>query len=630
MTDGSEPSAYEFGGHRLEPRHRALTRLPDTPVDLNDKAFDTLVYLVENAGRLVTKGELLRALWPTTVVEENSLYAAVSALRRALKDDSASPALIATVAGRGYQFIAGVRKLDAPPPEAAPPPAPDRPAPAPPRPRPVRTRWWAAAAALPIAAGIVAIAMRYLPPDKPAPPQRITTLAVLPFKPLTTDDRNESLELGMAETLIAGLNDARLSVTPLSSVRRYAGVEQDGLAAGRELGVQAVLEGHMQRAGDKLRVSARLLNVADGRQLWAQRYDERFTDIFSVQDAIAERVQLALTAELAGRPPQALHRYTEDAEAYQQFANGRYHALRLALPEALAHFEQAVALDPGFALAYVGIAQTRSMLGVFGAVAPRETFPQALQAVEKALELAPELGEAYASLAHIKVQYEHDWPGAMRAFDRAIALNPGYSHSHEWLGLHLATRGRFDEGTAELRTAQALEPAQPVFSALIGMVLVYQRRYAEAIEQLESTLEMNPDFPTTNAYLALAYLRRGDYDKALAHLERTRTLAPGSGAYRAQVYAFSGRRDEAVGELERLLASAKQRYVPAYDIATIYAALGNADETFRWLERAFEERSQLIHWLPWDAVFDGIRADARYAPLFARLPAALEPPGEGP
>jgi DNA-binding winged helix-turn-helix (wHTH) protein/TolB-like protein/Tfp pilus assembly protein PilF len=610
----------EFGGFRLDPGRRLLSRMGGEPVILTDKAFDALVYLVEHAGRLVTKDEMLRTLWPATVVEENSLYVTISALRRSLKDESGGERLIATVAGRGYQFVAEVRAVTAPAPAEA-PQSIER----------AKARNWHRPAAigaiivLAIAA-IVAVTRRGEPTRDLSGPVR--TLAVLPFKPLTAADRNESLELGMTETLITGLNGGNLSVTPLSSVRRYAGMEQDGLAAGQALGVQAVLEGHIQRAGDKLRVSARLLSVGDGRQLWAQRYDERFTDIFSVQDAIAERVRAALTVELAGRPSPALRRYTENAEAYQQFANGRYDAQRLALPEALANFEQAVALDPGFALAYVGIAEIHSALGVFGAVAPRETFPQALTAVEKALELAPDLGEAYASLGHIKVQYEHDWPGAARAYRRAIELNPNYSRAHQWLGLYLATRGRFDDGIAELRTAQALEPAQPVFSALIGMVLVYQRRYDAAIEQLESTLEMNPDFPTTNTYLALAYLRRGDYAKALHHLGRTKTATPGSEAYRGQIFALSGRRDEAGRELEKLIASSKRRYVPAYDIATIHASLGNVDETFAWLERAFEERSQLIHWLPWDAVFDGLRTDTRYAPLVARLPAALESPGD--
>lgn len=619
MSIANAPVAFEFAGFRLEPQRRTLSRIDGGPVALTDKAFDVLVYLVEHAGQLVTKDDLLRALWPNTVVEENSLYVAVSALRRAVKDESGAPRLIATVAGRGYQFVADVRALAAAPSSVAAPAATSS----------AQGKWrlpLAAAAVLALAAGIGAAV--FMGRDVPeAEPQRSgLSLAVLPFRPLTPDDRNESLELGMTETLIAGLNAGGLSVSPLSSVRRYAGMEQDGLAAGRVLGVQAVLEGHIQRAGEQLRVSARLLNVSDGRQLWAQRYDEPFTDIFSVQDAIAEKVRAALTVELAGKDSAAMPHYTDDAEAYQQYANGRYHMLRLALPEALAHFQQAVARDPGFALAHVGIADVHSILGVFGAVAPHDTFPQAQQAVQKALAIAPELGAAHATLGHIKVQYELDWSGAERAYRRAIELDPDNAFTHQLLGLYLALSGRFDDGIAEIRRAQALEPAQPATSALIGMVQIYQRRYDQAIGQLQSTLEMEPNFPTTNTYLAVAYLRRGEFDKATEYLDRAKALAPGSAAYRGQIFALSGRRAEAQQELERLQALSKQRYVSAYDIATIHAALGETDETFDWLGRAFEERSQLIGWLPWDAVFDGIRSDARYAPLVDRLPAAVNPP----
>lgn len=617
-TEGSV--VFEFGGFRLEPQRRMLSRIDGAPVGLSDKALDTLVYLVERAGQLVTKDELVRTLWPTTVVEENNLYVVISALRRALKDDSGAGRLIATVAGRGYQFVAEVRavsKATLGQGSSAPAVGPTTPAALPSG----RSRLRLAVAVgavltLVIGIGAAVIALRQ-PPASQSPASQVT-LAVLPFKPLTPDDRNESLELGMAETLIAGLNTGGLSVSPLSSVRRYAGVEQDGLAAGRALGVQTVLEGHIQRVGNQLRVSARLLNVSDGRQLWAQRYDEAFTDIFSVQDTIAAKVRAALAAELTGEAL-ALRRYTEDAEAYQLYANGRYHLHRIALPQALTHFEQAVARDPNFALAYVGIAETRSILGVFGAVAPHDTFPQARRAVDKALEIAPELGEAYASLGHIKVQYEHDWAGAERAFRRAIELNAGNARGYQWLGLYLGYRGRFDEGIVQLRRAQALEPAQPVYSALIGMVMIYQRRYDEAIEQLRLTLEMDPDFPTTNTYLAAAYLRRGEYDKVLEHLVRMKSPTPGSAGYLGQTYALSGRRAEALQELERLLALSKDRYVSAYDIATIYAALGEADETLGWLGRAFEERSQLVGWLPWEPVFDGIRTDARYAALVKRL-----------
>ena len=258
---------------------------------VNDKAFDALVYLIEHAGQLVTKDDLIKALWPDVVVEENNLYVVISALRRALKDESGSQRLIATVAGRGYQFVAEVQvgaiaaaNEVATPPEAAKAGLPKR-----------RIAW--AAGALLAMLGIAATVIALRPAAAPA---SVVTLAVLPFKPLTAADRNESLEFGMAETLIAGLNADRLSVSPLSSVRRFAGSEQDVLAAGRALGVQSVLEGYIQRAGGQLQVSARLLDVNDGRQLWAERYNVAFTDIFSVQDAIAAKVRAALRVQLAG------------------------------------------------------------------------------------------------------------------------------------------------------------------------------------------------------------------------------------------------------------------------------------------------------------------------------------------
>ena len=610
MSDPSDLPVYEFGEFRLEPKRRMLSGPGGEPLPLSDKAFDALAYLVQHAGRVVTKDELLRALWPTTVVEESSLYVAISAVRRALKDDSAAPAprFIATIAGRGYQFVADVRV-------AAAQGVPQR-----------RSRVSARLAigvGLAVAALAAAVAFVWLQSERDVSPSAATrTLAVLPFRPLTPGDRNESLELGMTQTLIAGLNTGQLSVTPLSSVRRFGSMEQDALEAGRALGVQTVLEGHLQRAGDQLRVTARLLDVQSGRQIWAERYDERFTDIFDVQDAIAARVRTSMAVELGAVEPPALRRYTESAEAYQQYANGQFHLQRLVLPQALTHFEQAVALDPEFALAYVGIADVRAIIGVFGIVAPRDTFPQALAAVNRAMSLAPDLGEAYAALGHIKVQYEHDWAGAERAYRRALELNPLDPRAHGFYGIFLGTCGRFDEGIERLRRAQELEPANAAYSALIGMLLVYQRRNDRAIDQLESSLQMDAAFPPTITYLAFAHLRRGDYQLASSYLDRLHAPAPGSGAYRAQILALSGQRAAAVQELDGLLAMSRERYVPAYEIATIYAALGDQDETFRWLGRAFEDRSTLIAWLAWDPVFDGIRDDPRYRPMYEKLPAA--------
>jgi tetratricopeptide (TPR) repeat protein len=427
----------------------------------------------------------------------------------------------------------------------------------------------------------------------------------------------------MTETLISSLHGSTLKVSPLSAVRGYANPEQDAIQAGRALGVQAVLEGYIQRDKDRLRVSARLLNVADGRQMWAGRFEEPFSDIFSVQDAIATKVWSALTPRVVAGEAQSLHRQTTNADAYQFYVNGRYHRLqRLSadgLRQSLADFQQAIALDPGFALAHVGIAEVHAVLGVFGIVAPRDAFAQAKKAVDRALELDPDLGAAHASLGHIRTQFELDWLGAEQAYRRAIELDPYYAPAWQWRGILLGLTGRFDQAIESMRQAQALDPVTPAYSALVGMLMMYDRRYDDAIEQLTRTLEMNPELPTARVYLAATFLRTGRYDEALAQLDRVRTATPGSAGYRGQALALSGRRSEALAEAQRLERESSVRYVSAYDVATVYAALGDTGRALDWLERAFSERAQLIGWLPREPVFDSLRGEPRYAALVAQL-----------
>ncbi|MEX2126022.1 MAG: winged helix-turn-helix domain-containing protein [Woeseia sp.] len=619
---------YEFGEFQLHVARQSLYhKLADRWTALTPRVFDTLLFLVEHPQDLLDKPRMMTAIWPDVIVEENNLDQNISTLRHLLGERRGDQRYIVTVRRRGYRFVAPVRKLAASnlpvcdlvatggerAAEAG--DLPERPGTIGPR-----MKLWGIPGLTALA--IVAMLTQWQDDEQPGaviPPTQ--TLAVLPFRPLTATDRNESLELGMAETLIVRLNNSRLVVSPLSAVRRYGDPGQDAVAAGRALGVDAVLEGYLQRDRDRLRVSARLVKVGDGRQLWADRYDESFTNVFSVQDAIATKVWAALTPELTGEEP-PFRRYTEDAEAYQLYVSGRFHRRRgseTGLRKALEFFHQAVERDPNFAPAHVGLAESYAALAVFGIAAPHSAFPQARQAVDRALELAPELGEAYASLGHIKVQYEHDWSGAELAYTRAIELNPNYAPARQWFGLYLSLSGRFGEGLEQMYYAQSLEPSSPLYPAMIGMLLTYQRRYDEAIEQLEKTLEMEPGLATARTYLAMAYLRQGEYDLAMQHLGESSSLTPGSAAYLGQIYALSGRRSDAEAEIEQLTAESQRRYVSAYDISTIYAGLGKSDETFAWLERALDERSQLIGWVPWDPVFDGIRSDPRYPEVVRRL-----------
>ena len=622
---------YRFGEFELDLEAFQL-RLRGGPVKLERRPLDLLVMLVSQHGRLVAREDIISALWPGNVIIdfESGLNTLVRKVRSALGDSSEHTQFIETVPGRGYRFIAPVTLVATATPSA--------PVTEPPAAQPPRKKWRPAAIAI-SSSVVLAVAAIFgwrtghltsdLTSNSVAPAQTsaqpaadgVIQLAVLPFRPLTTSDRNESLELGMAETLIAGLNGTgRLQVSPLSSVRRFAGAENDAVSAARQLGVTAVLEGYIQRADNRLRVSARLLDAKNGRQLWADSYDEAFMDIFSVQDAIALRVRAALMPEFVVQSAGLSHK-THDAEAYQLFANGRFYLRRneIGMRRSIEYFEQAVARDPGFAEAYVGLAESYSLLGVFGAMAPNEAFPHARAAVDRALALDPELGEAYASLGHIKAQYERDWPGAEAALRRAIELSPSFAPAQQWYGHYLAYIGRIEDGLAQVRKAQALEPASPSYGALVGMFLNYQRRYDEAIEQLTKTLETDADLDLAHTHLAVAYMYRGEYERAVAHLSRITSVAPGSGGYLGQIYAFSGRRADALGEIERLEALFERHEAAAHDIASIYGALGDADQAFLWLDRALQDRSQLLGWIRWNPAFDSIRADPRYAAFMRRL-----------
>jgi DNA-binding winged helix-turn-helix (wHTH) protein/TolB-like protein/Tfp pilus assembly protein PilF len=598
---------YEFGEFALDVGQQCLLR-KDTgqTILLTAKVFETLVYFVEHAGETLDKDVLLRSIWPDVVVEENSLTQNVSTLRQMLGEERGENRYIATVARRGYRFVAKVTRREEHVGSSSSP------------------RRWMLLGVAGAAVLIAAIAwFAAAPRPREAPARAARTLAILPFKPLLPADRNESLELGMAESLISHLSQhSRQAISPLSSVRRYGALDQDPIAAGRELGVDTVLDGSLQRSGDRLRVAARLLRVADGQQLWAQSFDQDFTTIFDVQDTIAARVAQAISVRWVGGGATRGTPYTQDPEAYTLYASGQFAWARQTEPsllQAISFFEQAIARDPAYALAYASLADSYALLGIFGMRAPREVFPKARRAVEKALSIDPDLAAAHSASGHIKMMYEHDWDGAAREYQRALELDPALALAYHRRGLLYAIQGDIDHALEANRRAQQLEPLWLAPKGAAGNFLYLARRYDESIRLCEQVLAIDERADNARSFLIRNLIAKGDYERAIAEYDKRPLQMPGSNAHRAQALALSGRRAAGLAELDRVLELSKERYVPAYDIALIYAALADTENTFLWLERAIEDRSTLMVFLARDPMFDAFHGDPRWAPLVHKV-----------
>jgi DNA-binding winged helix-turn-helix (wHTH) protein/TolB-like protein/tetratricopeptide (TPR) repeat protein len=604
---------YRFGDFELDVAQQRLSRRDgSSSVPLTGKAFDALVYLVEHAGEALDKDTLLAAIWPGAVVEENSLTQVISTLRQLLGEGRGENRYIATLPRKGYRFVAEVQESTA-------------------QPRKRRGQWISGLLFLLVAAfAIGAVVLQLNHSARTRAPLR--TLAILPFKPLVSEQRNPSLEFGMADSLISQLAQRGDQViSPLSSVRRYAAVDQDALAAGRELEVDTVLDGLIQRQGDRLRVSAHLLRVVDGRQLWTQTFDEPFTDIFEVQDTIATRIATALSLQAPSAERLAKRHGTRDPEAYVLYASGRYAFQRLTEPtllQAIDFYQQAVTKDPHYARAYAGLANCYSLLGVIGARAPKETFPQARAAADKALELDPQLAPAYTARAQIRAVYDFDSRGALEDLNRAAELDPELSSIYFYRGVVYGSQGDSERSRQEFQRAQQLEPAALASPAAAALSLFYSRRYDEAIAELRRILALDDNFQLARGFLVRTLLAKGAYDEALQELQGRTMQTFGSHGFRAQALALAGRRDEAKAELERVLALSKQRYISAYDIGMIYAALHDADNTFLWMNRAVDERATAVGSISRDPLLDFLRSDNRFPPLIARIglyQAALQP-----
>ncbi len=453
------------------------------------------------------------------------------------------------------------------------------------------------------------------------------SIAVLPFKPLAANDRDESLELGMSDTLISRL--ARLqqiTVRPISAVRRYTGLEQDAAAAGRELQVESVLEGNIQRAGERIRITVRLVRVEDGKTLWTETFDEKFTDIFAVQDSISQKIAGALALHLSGdEQNQLTKKYTANTEAYQLYLKGRYFWNKVTpegFEKSLDFYRQAIDIDPGYALAYAGVADSYNLLGSYGVLPLKESHPKARAAAEKALEIDGELAEAHTSLATVIADYYWDWAEAEKHFKQAIALNPNYPVARNWYSQHLARMGRLEESIEEAKRAQTLDPLSPSANAHVGLALYRARRYDEAVVELQKAMEIDPGALDAHIFLGFVYVQQGKSEEAIAEFQTVVKLSqrtPSLLALLGYAYATAGKHDEARAILEELNFQSKNQPVFPFETAMIYIGLGEREQAFTWLEKAYDERAWQLGFLKAEPIFDPLRSDSRFTDLMQRV-----------
>ena len=641
---------YEFGNFRLDPREKILFR-DDIPVSLTPKVFDTLQIFVEHAGHLLSKEELIQSLWQDRFVEESNLTFNVRMLRRILEDDVQNPRYIETVPRRGYRFIAAVTTLEPNGELMArdPSPAPSLEAK---EPTPslessvetisqqkafatggVRAIFRGNAARLILMASLLVAllgAALYLASRKPGPvaDSTVKSLAVLPFKSLSADGRDDYLGMGIGETLTTRLSSLRLmTVRPTSDMRKYATAEKEPAVVGRELGVDSVLDGSIQRDDERIRVTARLVSVRDGSLLWADNFDESFTDIFKVEDSISEKVAAALALKLSGDQQKRLtKRDTENAEAYRLYLKGRYFWNKRTEEDfnrGIAEFQQAIEKDPGYALAYGGLADSYIGLTFYEFAVPHEAMPKAKASAMKALVLDNMLAEAHTSLAHVLVNYDWDWAEAEKEFKRSIELKPDYATAHQWYAIHyLTANGRLEEALQEMKKALELEPTSLVMNSFLGATLYYLGHYDEAIDQCRKTLEMDPNFAVAHWHLGLAYEQKQMFDAAIEEFQKSVSLSGGSPlmiAALGHAYAISQKKQEANKILGQLNELAKHRYVSSFDVAAIYVAMGNNERAVQFLEKAYQEHSfHLVYLNVWPQ-FKSIRSDPRFQDLVQRI-----------
>jgi TolB-like protein/DNA-binding winged helix-turn-helix (wHTH) protein/Flp pilus assembly protein TadD len=636
ISGGSTAQEFHFGEFTLDQsryrlqRGERLLRLEKLPMEL-------LILLVERRGELISREEIAERLWGKGVFLDidHSINTAIRKIRLVLRDDPEKPRFVETVVGKGYRFAAPVICNHG-----------DSTSQVPPLPLPAQVASNTAVLSnkkrvvsirLKVLLGSVAVLALFTVafllnsggPAKGTRPPAIKSLAVLPLQNLSGDPTQEYFADGMTEELIGRLSNIHgLRVISRTSAMHFKNTQLSVPEIAKTLGVDAIVEGSVIREGNRIRVHAQLIRGATDEHIWAEEYQREYRDLLALQDevarSIAERIQISLTPQertsLASTP-------TVDPEAHEDYLKGRYYFNQRtddALNKSIGCFQQAIARNPGYALAYSGLADGYAMRGFRGAFPSKDALSRAKTAALKAIELDDTLAEPHASLAFIAETHEWDWATAEREYKRALELNPADARAHHWYAGYLMYVGRFEDGISEARRARDLDPLSlPVNNALAGRLLV-AGRYDEALEQVQKTLELNPHFAPAHQTLGWAYLRSGKREEAIREFRKALEL---SGTDDSDLlldlgfaYATAGNPQEARRILAKLKKLHERGLVPSGSIAILYGALGELNEAFTWLEKAYEERDPQLTYLKVPGRrFEPMRHDPRFQQLVHRI-----------
>ncbi|MGI8919427.1 MAG: winged helix-turn-helix domain-containing tetratricopeptide repeat protein [Pyrinomonadaceae bacterium] len=643
---------HSFDGFTLDLTRGCLSR-GTQEIKLRPKPFDALKYLVENPGRLISKGELIHALWPDTAVTDDSLVQCLMEVRRALGDDSQQ--IIKTVPRRGYIFdtevidnasaqvttyteeTAGVQviieeeetngyaNLRTPYLQGSPSVGLISAYPATGLGRMTAAigqhRLLSSVIALVAVAILAAASVVYFT----RPGAAINSVAVMPLINVGGDPEMEYLADGITESLINNLSRLpEMKVIASSSVYRYKGKETDPQVIGRELGVQAILAGKIVQRGDMLTITVELVDTKNSRHMWGDQYERKMSDLQILQKGLSKQIAEQLRPKLTREDLKKLSTSkTESSEAYQLYLKGDYYLRKRTGPggeKAVAYFQQALDNNQNYAPAHAGLAAYYLQRARFLFMPPEEAYPKALDAITTALRIDDTLAGAHVTLAHIK-EYEWDWSGAEQEYRRAIALNPNVPWVHNPYANYLIAMGRTQEAIAESRQALVLDPVSVNANLDLGLILYFAHQYDEAIEQLQQTIDMDPNNQNAHRNLGLAYEQKKMYDEAIGEFRKVQALSKGEFGEMAlgHAYAAAGKRDEALKIIEGSKKRLQNTRVAALKFAVIYAGLGEKDQAFHWLDKAFKEHEPALRRLKVDPYFDNLRSDPRFTDLLRRM-----------